>query len=271
MKKKTLDIITYLVLTLFSLGILLPILWIFRTSLAPRLISYKIPPDWLFRPTFSNYLDLAEMYEFLKYLSNSFFIAGSATLIIIPLASLAAYSFIRFRTGGESLRWAILGTQMLPPIVLALPLFVIFKYLNLIDRHLGLTLVYTSFNLPLAIWILMGFFEDIPVELEEAALIDGASPLQTFARIVFPLGAPGIMATGILNFILCWNEFLFALILTGDKSGTVPVILAAMQTERGVMWGVLASGTILAIAPMVLISFFVRKYLVRGLTFGALK
>ena len=271
MRKKTLDAIAYFVLIFFSLMILLPILWIFRTSLAPYLIAYKIPPNWFFTPTFSNYVDLAKMYEFSKYLTNSFSIAGGATLIVIPLASLAAYSFVRFRTGGELLRWAILGTQMLPPIVLALPLFVIFRYLSLLDRHLGLTLVYTSFNLPLAIWILMGFFEDIPVELEEAALIDGASPLQAFIRIVFPLSAPGIMATGILNFILCWNEFLFALILTGDKSGTVPVILSAMQTERGVMWGVLASGTMLAIAPMIIISFFVRKYLIRGLTFGALK
>jgi len=160
---------------------------------------------------------------------------------------------------------------MLPPVVLVIPLFSIFMRLHLVNTIRGLTISYLAFNLPFLIWILMGFFEAIPKELEEAALIDGASRFTAFVRVIFPIAAPGIMAAAVLSFILCWNEFLFALVLTGADSSTVPVALAALQTQRGVLIGKLSAGVVVAIAPIVILSLFIQKYLVRGLSFGAIK
>jgi multiple sugar transport system permease protein len=160
---------------------------------------------------------------------------------------------------------------MMPPIVLSLPIFVLMKTFNLLNTRGGLIASYLSFNLPFVIWMLMGFLESIPIELEEAAKIDGATRLQAVIRIVFPLATPGVMASGVLSFILCWNEFLFALMLTAEKTSTVPIALAAMQTERGVMLGTLAAAMCFAIIPMLALSIAIQKYMVRGLTFGALK
>ena len=169
------------------------------------------------------------------------------------------------------LQFSVLGTQMLPAIVLVLPIFIIFRAANLTDSHFGLILAYLSFNLPFLVWILMGFFEGVPPELEEAAAIDGLSPVGTFFRIVIPTATPGIMAAAVLSFIFAWNEFLFALVLTGSETTTIPVRLAAMQTKQGILISQLSAGTILAISPMVIIAIFVRKYLISGLTLGAVK
>jgi multiple sugar transport system permease protein len=160
---------------------------------------------------------------------------------------------------------------MLPPIVLSIPIFILIKSLNLLNTRSALIAAYLSFNLPFLIWMLMGFVEGLPKELEEAGMIDGASRFQCVIRIIFPLAAPGIMASAILSFILCWNEFLFAIMLTAEQTSTVPITLAAMQTERGVMLGTLAAATSLAVIPMLVLSIAIQKYLVRGLTFGALK
>jgi len=271
LKKRLADFFTYFLLTLFSLIILLPVLWVVRTSFATELIAYEIPPRFIFRPTLENYLELFKVNHFEVYFRNSLITALATTLISVPIAALGGYAFARYRTGGLPLQFGVLGTQMLPGIVLILPIFVLFKELGLTNTLYGLILAYMTFNLPFLVWILMGFFENIPKELEEAAWIDGASPSRAFFSVVFPITAPGIMAGAVLSFIMCWNEFLFALILTGSGTSTVPVSLAAMATQRGVLIGKLAAGTTLGILPMVLISLFVQKYLVRGLTFGAIK
>ncbi len=265
------DIATYILLSLFSLIILVPILWVVRLSFTTKFIAYKIPPEWFFKPILDNYRSLFVDYGFGRYFFNSLAVAIGSTAIAIPIAFLAAYSFNRFNTGGRSLQFGILGLQMLPPIVLSLPIFVLMKTLNLLNTRAALIVSYLSFNLPFVIWMLMGFLEGIPAELEEAAMIDGATRLQAVIRVVFPLATPGVMASGILSFILCWNEFLFALMLTAEKTSTVPIALAAMQTERGVMLGTLAAAMCFAILPMLVLSIAIQKYMVRGLTFGALK
>ena len=265
------DMATYVLLTVFSLIILLPLLWTIRLSFTTKFIAYKIPPVWFFKPILDNYASLFADYGFARFFANSLIVALGSTTIAIPIALFAAYSFNRFNTGGHKLQFGILGLQMLPPIVLSLPIFVLMKTVNMLNTRWALILSYLSFNLPFLIWMLMGFLEGIPQELEEAAMIDGASRLQAVVRIVFPLATPGVMASGVLSFILCWNEFLFALILTAEKTSTVPIALAAMQTERGVMLGTLASAMCFAIIPMLVLSIAIQKYLVRGLTFGALK
>jgi len=270
-EKKQWDIAAHIILILFSLIILLPLLWTIRTSFANDVIAYEIPPKLFFSPTLKNYILLFKENGFALKFYNSFVVALLSTLISIPIASLGGYSLAKYKPGGVFSRFLIISTQMLPPIVLILPLFAIFSAAHLLNTRTGLILSYMAFNLPFLVWILMGFFEGVPKELEEAALIDGASRLSSFFRVVFPIAAPGIMSAGVLSFIMCWNEFLFALVLTGAETSTIPVALAALQTQRGVLIGKLSAGVVLANLPIVVLSFFIQKYLVRGLSFGAIK
>lgn len=270
-KKILVDFFSYTVLILFSFLILLPIVWIIRTSFATDIVAYEIPPRLFFEPTLENYRELIYENHFLRFFKNSLIISIGTTLLAVPIATLGGFAFTRYKVGGKPLQFTVLGTQMLPGIIFVLPIFVIFNALHLTDTYGGVIIAYLAFNLPFLVWLLMGFFEGLPKDLEDAAAIDGLTPFQTFYKIVIPLSAPGIMSTAVLSFILCWNEFLFALILTGGNTSPVTVSLAAMATQRGVLIGKLAAGTSLAIVPMILISFTIRKYLVRGLTFGAIK
>ena len=269
--EKRWNIVAHIILILFSFIIVAPILWTLRTSFATDVIAYEIPPKFFFKPTIKNYVDILVENNFIRHFKNSFIVSLVSTAISIPIASLAGYAFAKYNTGGEKLKFLVIATQMLPPIVLVIPLFAIYMKIHLVNTLHGLTISYLAFNLPFLIWILMGFFEGIPRELEEAALIDGATRFKAFVKIIFPISAPGIMAAAVLSFIMCWNEFLFALVLTGASSATIPVALAALQTQRGVLIGKLSAGVIMAITPIVILSLFIQKYLVRGLSFGAIK
>ena len=265
------DILTHALLIIFSLMILFPVLWTVRTSFAPEVVAYEIPPKFIFTPTLEHYKNIFQVNHFEIFFRNSLIIALGATLLSVPIAAFGGYAFARYRAGGRPLQFIVIGTQMLPGIVLILPIFVIFTRIHLTDSLIGVSLAYMAFNIPFLVWILMGFFEGIPVDIEEAAAIDGLSPIGTLLRIVIPISTPGILSSAILSFIMCWNEFLFALILTGSRTSTVPVSLAAMVTQRGVLIGKLSAGTAMAIIPMIIISIFVKKYLVQGLTLGAIK
>ncbi|RVB43715.1 carbohydrate ABC transporter permease, partial [Mesorhizobium sp. M7A.F.Ca.CA.002.03.1.1] len=161
--------------------------------------------------------------------------------------------------------------QMLPPVALVLPTFTLFRSLELSNSLTGLIIVYAALNLPFLTWILMGFFEGIPVDLEWAAMTDGATAWGAFWRIVLPVSMPGIAAAGVLGFILAWNEFLFALVLSGPKTATIPVALAALQTSNGVQIAKVSAGVVLAILPLVVASRFIQRFIVQGLTFGSVK
>jgi len=265
------DTTTHVLLIGFSLIILLPILWVLRTSLATDSVAYGLPPQLIFKPILKNYIELFTANNFLHYFRNSISVAVGVTLLGIPIAALGGYAFSRYKIGGKPLQFIVLSTQMLPGIVLILPLFAIYRTIGLVDTMTGIILAYLAFNLPFLVWLLMGFFAGIPHELEESALIDGCTPMSAFFRIIFPISAPGIMSAAVMSFIFAWNEFLFSLILTGAKTSMVPVVLAAMQTHRGVLIGKLSAATIIAILPMIVISFGVQKYLVKGLSFGAIK
>lgn len=264
-------LISHLILTAASLVILLPILWVMRTSFANRLIAYKIPPVWFFTPTLENYRIIFEKYPFQKYFYNSLLVSIAASLVALALGALAAYSIARFKTGDPILRLSMLSTQMLPPITLVIPIFLLARIFHLWDSRLGLILAYLSFNLPYTVWILIGFFQGIPVDLEEAAMIDGCSRVQAFWRITVPVSLPGLLAAGVFNFILNWNEFLFALILTGRETRTLPVAIASLWTQQGVQIGAVSAATFLVILPVILLTWVIQKSLVRNLTFGSIK
>jgi multiple sugar transport system permease protein len=271
-------IATHLILTTASLTILIPVLWTARTSFGSRDLAYK-PGDFWFSPTLGNYRKIFVDQKFQNYLWNSLWIGIATALVCLLVGSLAAYSIARFRTGGAPLSLAILGTQMLPPVTLVIPLFLLIRQqldlfgqeVSLLDRGWTLVAVYLSFNLPFVVWILIGFFQSIPREIEEAARVDGASPFQAFRQIALPVSLPGLLAAGVFAFVLSWNEFLFALILTGRESRTMPVALSSLMTSQGNQVGAICAATVAMMLPIVALTWVIQRFLVRGLTFGAVK
>jgi multiple sugar transport system permease protein len=262
--------IPHLLLSAFSLAILLPLLWILRISLTDKLTAYKIPPE-IGHIGLQNYVDIFARYPFERWFLNSLFVALASTAIALPLATALAYAFARFNTGGIFLRLGVLASQMLPPIILVLPLFTLFFTTGLMQTHLGLILAHLTISLPFLAWMLVSFFEGDSASLEEAARIDGASRWQAFILIAVPVAAPGILAAGLLGFILSWNEFLFALVLSGAQTQTLPVGLASMETHAGVEIAPLAAATVVSLLPIFALLPFLRRYLIKGLSLGALK
>jgi multiple sugar transport system permease protein len=258
------------VLVLFSAAILLPLLWVFRVSLTDKLTAYKIPPE-IGHFTFANYVEVFTGYGFTAWLSNSLVVALAATAISLPAAAMMAYASARFRTGGAQLPIAVLISQMLPPIVLVLPLFMLFTNALPVGGRTAITLAHVAINLPFMAWMMASFFDAESRSLEEAARIDGATRWQAFTRITVPLTAPGLLAAGLLGFVLSWNEFLYALILSDSASQTLPVGLASLETHAGVNIAPLAAATLLALAPVLVMLPFLQKYLIKGLSLGALK
>jgi len=269
--KQTSIFFTYVALILFSLMIALPVLWTLRTSFVNEVDAYAMPPRLFPSFTFDNYRELFGNDGFGEFLINSLIISLASTALAVPIASLGGYAFARYKAGGNILRFTVLATQMLPGVVLILPLFIVMSRLHLSDTYLGMTIAYLAFNLPFLIWIMTGFFASIPKDLDDAAAMDGLTPVQSFFRIILPIALPGIMATAVLSFIFSWNEFLFAIVLSGRNTMPIPVRLAAMKTRQGIQIAKLSAGTIIAILPMVFISGFVKRYLITGLSLGAIK
>jgi multiple sugar transport system permease protein len=263
-------ILPHVVLVAFAAAIVLPLLWVFRVSLTDKLNAYRIPPEWT-TPTLANYVEIFTAYPFANWFGNSLVVALASTLIALPLAAAMAYAFARHDTGGAPLRLGVLASQMLPPIILVLPLFALFLWFGLLNTYAALIIAHLTFNVPFLAWMLIAFFEGDSRQLEEAARIEGATRFQAFTRIAVPLAAPGILAAGILGFIMSWNEFLMALILSGRQTQTLPVGLSSLETHRGVEIALLAAATLLAILPVFLLLPFLRKYLIKGLSLGALK
>jgi multiple sugar transport system permease protein len=258
------------ILILFSAGILLPLLWVLRVSLTDKLTAYKIPPRWAM-PSFANYAEIFTAYPFATWFLNSVVVAIGSTAIALPLAVALAYAFARRNTGGAPLRLGVLASQMLPPVILVLPLFAVFLGAGLLNTRTALIMAHLAINVPFLAWMLVAFFEGEVRQLEEAARVEGATRFQAFFWIAVPVAAPGILAAGLLGFILSWNEFLFALILSGRQTQTLPVGLSALETHRGVEIALLAAATLFAVLPVFVLLPFLRKYLIKGLSLGALK
>jgi multiple sugar transport system permease protein len=268
--------VVLVVLFVALLFFMFPVAWMFLTSFKSEAEYFSYPPVfWPKSFSLRNYFNAMAMPPGgrggLQGLRDSLLIAASTTLASILIGSLAAYSLSRFKTGGENLSFWILSTRMFPPVAAALPLFLIFKQLRLLDHHLSLIIADTIFNLPFVIWMLKGFFDELPVEMEEAAMIEGCGRLNAFRLIALPLIAPGLVATSLFCFVFSWNEFMFALLLTRRTVRTLTIIVPSLVGGHEILWGEIAAIGTLAIVPGVLLALLLQRYLVRGLSLGAVK
>jgi multiple sugar transport system permease protein len=254
----------------FCAAILLPLLWLLRVALTDKLTAYRLPPEWG-EPKLTNFVEIFVDYPFINYFVSSLVVAVGSTVVALPLAAMMAYAFARYDTGGLPLRLFVLSSQMLPPVVLVLPLFALFLSAALLNTWVGLIFAHLTISMPFLAWLLVAFFQGDVRYLEQAARVDGATRLQAFIRVTIPVTAPGLLAAGLLAFILSWNEFLFALILSGPRTNTLPVGLSAFQTQRGVELALLSAATLVAILPVFVLLPFMRRYLIKGLSLGALK
>ncbi|MEM8788979.1 MAG: carbohydrate ABC transporter permease [Pseudomonadota bacterium] len=250
---------------------LVPIGWIFLAAFKTHVDVYQL--KLFFTPTLENFGTVFDApFHLGAKLWNSTIVALVTVVIAIPIATMAAYSFSRFRLRGETAMLVIiLATQFVPAVVIILPFFVMFRDLGLLDTRLGLILVNLAIVMPFAIWMIKGFIDGIPLDTEEAALVDGSSRLQVIRNIVLPMAAPGLLTAGIFCFIIAWNEFLFALILTNKDAVTLPIGLALFKAEEGDLWNLLSAAGIIIMLPMFVLALMIRKYFVQGMTMGAVR
>jgi multiple sugar transport system permease protein len=262
-------------LALVVLIVLVPIAWMVLTSFKPNREVTQIGTLWPETWTWGNYDRIFSERYFGSYLRNTLLVSAASVLASLVIGSLAAYSLSRFRLWrglNRRLGFAILTVRILPPIVIAVPIFVLALKAGLINSRIGLIIVYSAFNVSFVVWMMEGFFREIPVDLEEASMVDGSSRLTAFRRIVLPLAAPGLVATSIFAVIVTYNEFLTALVLTSTPNAqTVPVGTATLITRIDIDWGAMSAAGVVAAIPIVLFAMVVQRHLVRGLTLGAVK
>jgi ABC-type glycerol-3-phosphate transport system permease component len=268
-------VIAILLITMF------PIYWMIATSFKPTSDILVSPPRFVFTPTFEHYIYAFQQSNFGLYIRNTLIVALLSTVIVVMTGTLASYSFARYNVGGGNLMFFILTTRMMPAIAVVLPFFVIFKaigesgigqFLQLGQDRLGtLVVCYTIFNLPFAIWLMHSFFQDIPTELEDSARLDGYTRWQVLWKVVFPMAAPGIAVTAIFCLLFAWNEYLFAFILTRSAAKTITVGVGDFWTQRGLLWGPLSAAATVCVIPMIAFALMLQRYIVRGLTFGAVR
>lgn len=261
------------VLTIFTVLVLFPFYWLLASAMKTQAELFAIPPVWIpADPTLNNFERL--FYgAFPTWFRNSAIVATTTTLIGLLLAVLAAYSFSRFRfVGNRALSTMFLFIQLFPVAVIIIPLFILWTNLKLTDTYWSLVITYLVFGLPISTWLMIGFFNAVPIELEEAAMIDGCSRLSAMLRVTLPLTLPGLAATAIYVFLLAWNEFFFALTFTNSQQmRTIPVGLTSFFTENSVDWGGLMAASVLASLPVVILFGILSRYFVQGLTSGAVK
>jgi multiple sugar transport system permease protein len=301
-------IVAVLMVTVIFLA---PIYWIASTAFKPRNQATSVPPTVIFEPTTTAFIKLftkrvqlrgpvdpeayaaAPWYEqrifdsgerilktgdsiqlspYPSRFLNSLIIAVTSTILAVGMGTFTAYGFSRFRIAGEQdLLFFILSTRMLPPVVVAIPMYLMYRAVGLNDTHLGLIILYTAFNLSFSVWLMKGFIDEIPKEYEEAALVDGYTRMQAFFKIVLPEAATGIAATAVFCFITAWNEYAFALIMTNREAQTAPPFIPAQVGSGITDWTVIAAGTFLFLLPVAIFTFALRGHLLRGVTFGAIR
>jgi multiple sugar transport system permease protein len=289
----------------YALVAMIPLVWIFLTGFKSPPDSIAYPPKVVFQPTLEGYVNLfttrsrqtpeyieslgppQSWYDrlvrernmvitgpsrFIDRYQNSIVIGFGSTFLAVFLGTLAAYGFSRFKVPlKDDLMFFILSTRMMPPVAVAIPIFLMYRQLGLSDTALGMILLYTAVNLSLAVWLLKGFIDEIPREYEEAALVDGYTRLQAFIKVVLPQMRSGIAATAIFCLIFSWNEYAFALLLTSGKAQTAPPFIPLIIGEGGLDWPAVAAGTTLFILPVVIFTVMLRNQLLRGITFGAVR
>lgn len=285
MKKRSrrASFVLYALLLLWAFICLFPFYWIFTTSFKRPLDVNRVPryiPYVDYQPTLDHWkvLVVDEQSKTVRYFRNSLIAAGFACIASVVIGSMAGYGLSRFRYYWARLGWKndniafwIISQRFLPPAALVIPFILFFNFFKLIDTHIGLIIAYTAFNIPFSVWIMRDFFNGLPVDLEESARVDGATRWQTFVRIVLPLATPGLVTVALFSFIFAWNEFLFALMLTNFEAITMPVYLAGMKNTKGIEWWYISALTLIMVTPVILIGLFLQRFIVRGLSAGALK
>ena len=262
----------YSLLSLLALLCVTPIMVIFATSLRQQVDIFDSPLNFIFMPTLENYRAVLQDDKLDRYLGNSLFVGLVSTVITLVLGCMAAYGLARFRFKGRTtIAYTTLLLRTVPLAVMAVPVFLIWSEWHLVNSLWGLVLLYVAVNLPCTIWLLYGFVLQVPVELEEAAAIDGCGPVRVFTKVLLPLMAPGLAAASIFTFRLAWNEFILALVLTDRQTRTLPVAASLFITDIGVDWGkVMAMGSLIAIPPLIF-TFVAARQIITGLTAGAVK
>jgi len=251
---------------------LFPIVMMLMTALKTPNDAIAMPPVWFFKPVLKNFREIFTMYPLWQFLRNSLICASASTAISIAIGAPAAYSLARFKfKARENVATWILSTRMAPPIAAVIPYFILLRTFRMLDTQIGLIVIYVAASLPFVVWLMRGFFQDIPPEIEESAMVDGCSRYRSMVQVAFPLAAPGLTAAAILVFIFNWNEFLFAMLTTGRRAQTMPVAVSLFMKEFGIQWGYMAATAITMIVPLFVFTLFIQKYLVRGLTMGAIK
>jgi multiple sugar transport system permease protein len=274
LQKQASTVVLYIVIAIVLVIIAFPVYWLISTSLKPGLESLTNPPTYIpSHLVFDNYIAVLKS-ENIQYLRNSLIVALASTFLTTIMGAMAAYAlsktYIAFWLRRGLMLW-ILVTRIFPPITTAIPYYVIMKNLGLADTHIGLIITYVSYGLPFVIWLMLGFFQDMPADIERAAIVDGCSMWQRFRQVVLPLTLPGMAVTAIFAFIYAWNEFLYASILTSFNAKTLPVMIATFISDQYLRWGEMSAMGSMMIIPVMIFALATQKYLVRGLTFGAVK
>jgi multiple sugar transport system permease protein len=309
--QKALNRLAIAAVIVITLLVLSPIYWIASTAFKPRNLATTVPPTVMFTPEITPFLKLftkrvqlsrpvdketyaaapwweqrifdsgervlkvgggTQLSAYPDRFMNSLIIAISSTFVAVAMGTITAYGFSRFKVTGEAdLLFFILSTRMLPPVVVAIPMFLMYRAVGLVDTHLGLIILYTAFNLSFSVWLMKGFMDEIPKEYEEAALVDGYTRLEAFFKIVLPEAATGIAATAVFCFITAWNEYAFALMMTNRSAQTAPPFIPAQLGSGITDWTVIAAGTLLFLLPVAVFTFVLRGHLLRGVTFGAIR
>jgi multiple sugar transport system permease protein len=270
-KRKSRRVIRIVIVWLIVVVTLLPIYWIVSTSLKTPAQASQKPPILLFLPTLESYISVLVKDGFMKYFFNSLIISSITVVSAMFVGTLAAYVMARYHTGGKPLTFAVLCVQMIPPMAISLPLFITFQSLHLIDTKLGIIIAEFAFNMPFIIWIMRQFFMQIPIAIEESARIDGASVWRVFLSIMLPISMTGLVSAGIFTFFNTWNEFLIPLVIAFSNAKTATVAVTNYVTAYNILWTDVDAGTTILIIPPIIVTIFLRKYIVSGLVGDAVK
>jgi multiple sugar transport system permease protein len=256
----------------FVLLWLFPIYWIVLTSFKTPLLINEKTPVFFFTPTTENYRHLFTEFNFARPLWNSLVVTSISTVVVIILALLAAYALARMDVpGGKNIAIWMLSLRFMPPIAIVIPFFIAWQRLGIIDTYLGLILVYVSFNLPFAVWMIRGFLVEVPRDLDEAAMLDGLGHVAILRRIIFPVIAPGVAVTAIFTFVFAFNEYLMALVLTSRTASTVPVTVAKFIQPYSILWGDVGAAATIQLVPILIVVFLLQRHIMRGISLGAVK
>ena len=271
-------VLAYVILSVMAVLVLVPVMAGSITAFKPQIIWISSPPTWIFEPTLENFEFVLITRQNWQHLRNSLIISIGSVVIALLLGVPAAYGFARFRfRGSKALMQWLISLRMIPPIVVGLPFYAMFLFLEratnigLRDTYVGLIITYQTFLLPLVIWMMRGYFVELPAAMEESAMVEGYTRLGALGRVVLPVVLPGIVATALLNFIFAWNEFFLALILAGNRTSTLPLASGTYVVRARVEWGNLFAVNLIIMVPVIVLTIILRRQLVKGLTFGILE